>query len=75
MVVDSKLLKKKKALGITSGGLDSILSALVLRDQGIEVSWICFKTPFFFADAAIRSAQIHNIPLKVEDITETYLSL
>ena len=75
MVVDSKLLKKKKALGITSGGLDSILSALVLRDQGIEVSWICFKTPFFSADAAIRSAQIHNIPLKVEDITETYLSL
>ncbi|MCK5312311.1 MAG: tRNA 4-thiouridine(8) synthase ThiI [Desulfobacteraceae bacterium] len=75
MVVDSKLLNKKKALGITSGGLDSILSALVLKDQGIDVSWICFKTPFFSSDAAVRSAKTLNIPLKVEDITEIYLSL
>ena len=75
MVVDSKLLKKKKALGITSGGLDSILSALVLKDQGIDVSWICFKTPFFSSDAAKRSAQALNIPIKIEDITEIYLSL
>ena len=74
-VEDSKLLKNRKALGITSGGLDSILSALVLKDQGIDVSWICFKTPFFSSEAAVKSAHNLNIPIKVEDITEIYLSL
>ena len=44
--------KKISALGLSSGGLDSILSALVLKDQGIEVSWISFETPFFSADNA-----------------------
>lgn len=66
---------KRKALGITSGGLDSILSALVLKDQGIDVSWISFKTPFFSSDAAIRAADLLNIPLKVKDITKAYLPL
>jgi len=36
-----------KALGLSSGGLDSILAALVLRRQGIDVTWISFVTPFF----------------------------
>ncbi len=40
--------KKIKALGLSSGGLDSILSAFVLTKQGIEVTWIVFETPFFF---------------------------
>ena len=66
---------KKKALGITSGGLDSILSALVLKDQGIDVSWISFMTPFFSSDAAIRAADSLNIPIKVKDITEAYIPL
>jgi len=66
---------KKKALGITSGGLDSILSALVLKDQGIDVSWISFKTPFFSSDAAIRAAESLSIPIKVKDITMAYLAL
>ncbi|MCP3900157.1 MAG: tRNA 4-thiouridine(8) synthase ThiI [Desulfobacteraceae bacterium] len=66
---------KRKALGITSGGLDSILSALVLKDQGIDVSWISFKTPFFSSDAAIKAAESLNIPIKVKDITKAYLPL
>ena len=66
---------KRKALGITSGGLDSILSALVLKDQGIDVFWISFMTPFFSSDAAIRAAKALNIPLKVNDITEAYIPL
>jgi tRNA U34 2-thiouridine synthase MnmA/TrmU len=75
MTVDLKSLNKRKALGITSGGLDSILSALVLKDQGIDVSWISFKTPFFSSDAAVKSAKELNIPITVEDITEHYLPL
>lgn len=38
--------KAIRALGLCSGGLDSILAGLVLRQQDIEVAWITFETPF-----------------------------
>lgn len=64
-----------KALGLCSGGLDSILSALVLRRQGIHVEWISFETPFFSADKASKAARQNDIPLHIQDITEAYLEL
>jgi tRNA U34 2-thiouridine synthase MnmA/TrmU len=64
-----------RALGLTSGGLDSILSALVLRDQGVEVTWVNFKTPFFGSDKARRSACMTGIPLLVKNITSTYVEM
>ena len=67
--------KKVRALGLCSGGLDSILSALVLRDQGIEVEWIAFETPFFSADKARRASQQCDVPLRVRDITQIYLEM
>lgn len=66
---------KAKALGLCSGGLDSILSALVLRDQGIEVDWVSFETPFFSADKARQAAVAHDIPLHVRNITSIYMEL
>lgn len=72
MMVNSK---KIKALGLCSGGLDSILSALVLKNQGIDVVWVAFETPFFSAEKA-RKASINNgIPLIVKDITDRYLPM
>ena len=65
--------EKTSALGLCSGGLDSILAALVLRQQGIEVEWITFETPFFAADKARRASQMTGIPLTVRRITDTYL--
>lgn len=62
-----------RALGLCSGGLDSILSALVLRQQGIHVEWITFETPFFSADKARKAAAQTGIPLHVQDITDDYL--
>ena len=67
--------KKVKALGLCSGGLDSILAALVLRDQGIEVQWVAFETPFFTAEKARRTASKNKIPLIVKDITERYIPM
>lgn len=67
--------KKVKGLGLCSGGLDSTLAALVLREQGIGVSWIAFETPFFSADKA-RKASINNeIPIIVKNITERYMPM
>jgi len=60
-----------RALGITSGGLDSILSALILREQGIDVEWVNFETPFFGSEKARKAALMAGIPLTVKRITQT----
>ena len=67
--------KKVRALGLCSGGLDSMLSALVLRKQGIEVQWITFETPFFSSENARQASKTTGIPLLVRDITPPYLEM
>ncbi len=66
---------KVRALGLCSGGLDSILSAVVLRNQGIAVEWISFETPFFSSEKASRAAGRLRIPLTVQNITRPYLEM
>lgn len=36
-----------RALAMISGGLDSTLAAKLIKEQGIEVIGICFKSYFF----------------------------
>jgi len=67
--------KKVRALGLCSGGLDSMLSALVLREQGIAVEWINFETPFFSSEKARSASKQIQIPLRVTDITLEYLEM
>lgn len=67
--------KKVRALGLCSGGLDSILSALVLRNQGIEVEWVTFETPFFSSKKARLAARKTGIPITVKKITRVYLKM
>lgn len=64
-----------KALGLFSGGLDSMLAAAVLRAQGLEVTLISFVTPFFGAQRAKESAAHLGLPLMEVDITDKYLPL
>jgi len=68
-------LKKVRALGLSSGGLDSILSALILRDQGIEVEWMSFETPFFSSAKARQAAYKTKIPITIKNITQVYLKM
>lgn len=68
-------LKIVRALGICSGGLDSILSGLVLRNQGIHVEWITFVTPFFSSNKAQKAARQTGIKLHIQDITDDYLKM
>ena len=64
-----------RALGLCSGGLDSILSALVLREQGIDVHWVSFETPFFSSVKAKKASENNGIPLMVRKITPVYLEM
>ena len=70
-----KTTRQVKALGLCSGGLDSMLAALLLKDQGIDVTWISFETPFFDAKAAKKASKQTGIPLIVADITEAFMEM
>ena len=67
--------RKVRALGLCSGGLDSMLAGLVLRDQGIEVEWVSFETPFFAAAKARRASRLTGIPLTVKPIFADYMAM
>jgi len=68
-------IKKVSALGLCSGGLDSMLSGMLLRKQGIAVQWITFETPFFSSEKAKQASKTSGIPLMVENITTSYLKM
>lgn len=63
------------AIGLISGGLDSILATRLLQDQGIEVLAICFQTPFFDSQKAQRAVAQLRIPLRIIDISEDHFQL
>jgi tRNA-uridine 2-sulfurtransferase len=62
-----------KAISLFSGGLDSMLAAKVVHQQGIEVTCLTFETPFFNAKKARAAALQINLPLVVENITAEHL--
>jgi len=64
-----------KAVGLISGGLDSMLAVKILQQQGIEVIGVAFKSPFFEVKRAKKTASILGIPLKVVDITEDLIPI
>jgi tRNA-specific 2-thiouridylase len=67
--------KKISALVMMSGGLDSMLAAAVLKAQGIEVTGLCFESPFFSADKARAAAALLGIPLMVEAFTHELIPI
>ena len=66
---------KVRALGLMSGGLDSMLAVRVLLDQGIEVRGITFQTPFFGPEGAQKAADQLGVVLLVVDIGEVHLQM
>lgn len=75
MIMTTTSPKKPAALGLTSGGLDSMLAAIVLQQQDIRVEWLCLETPFFSADKSRQAAEQLGIPITVRDITAEYLPM
>lgn len=68
-----KFMKKTRALVLLSGGLDSMLAAAMLRDQGIEVAPFCFESYFFSSAAAQKAVGELGLPLRVVDISQEQL--
>lgn len=64
-----------RAMGLISGGLDSILAAKLMLEQGIAVVGISFITPFFNSQGAERAAKGLGVPLQILDITEPHLAM
>jgi tRNA U34 2-thiouridine synthase MnmA/TrmU len=67
--------KRIRALGLLSGGLDSMLAAAVLRAQGLDVTGIFFITPFFGPGRAKAAAAHLQLPLIEADLTEKFFPL
>lgn len=64
---------KVKALALFSGGLDSLLAAKVVLEQGIEVLAVTFETPFFGAERARAAARKLGLPLRIVNFTDEHL--
>lgn len=67
--------KRRRGLGLLSGGLDSMLAATVLRDQGLDITVIFFVTPFFGPARAKEAAAHLQLPLILADITDKFFPL
>ena len=67
--------KTVRGLGLISGGLDSMLAARLLMEQGVAVTGISFVTPFFGSKNAEAAAARVGFPLLVRDITAPHLAM
>ncbi len=75
-------MSRTVALGLFSGGLDSILACMVVARQGIEVIGLKFVTPFFDYDLLSRQEEYkaeilekYGIRVELIDVSEGYLQL
>ena len=66
-------LAMTRALAMMSGGLDSTLAAKLVKDQGIEVIVICFKSYFFGEESAKKMCEQIDIKLEVVDFDQSIL--
>ena len=76
MTKKNAILKKNiRALGLFSGGLDSIIAVKIIQRQGIEVTGLSFVSPFFGAELAKNIAKELNISLIIEDFTVDHFEI
>ncbi len=64
------------ALALFSGGLDSILAALTIQEQGLKVKCIHYTTPFFgFPEKIEHWKSVYNLDIEAVDIGEDYATM
>lgn len=63
-----------KAISLFSGGLDSQLAVCLIKEQGIEIEAINFKSPFFGAEErTVKAAQDLKIKLHIINLDNDYI--
>lgn len=75
--IPMSFVKKVKAVGMISGGLDSILAAKVVKDLGVEVHGVYFAMPWGCCDktTALEAATQIGISFIVLQLDERYLEM
>ncbi len=66
---------KTRALGAFSGGLDGLLAARLLMDQGIDVHLATFASPFFSSAQGREGAALIGAPWRRVDFTNEIMTL
>ena len=64
-----------RAIGLISGGLDSVLAARLLMEQGVEVLPLCFVSAFFGAAKAEAAARTLGLTLRTVDFTDPHMDM
>ncbi len=71
-----------KAFSLFSGGLDSMLAARAIMEQGVEVTALHFITPFFGYDSKGREAwaaenfkKKYEIDVRILDVSQEYIEM
>ncbi|HEO64307.1 MAG TPA: hypothetical protein ENI73_00400 [Spirochaetes bacterium] len=73
--------RKKKAVALLSGGLDSTIATRLIKDMGIEITALNFHTAFCTCSqkgCKFESRQVANefdLPLKVMSVTKEYMEI
>jgi hypothetical protein len=75
MTADRPKPSPVRAVCLLSGGLDSQLAICVLREQGVEVCAMAFRSPFFGPGNALAAGKALGVPVQVEDFSKTILGL
>ncbi|MFA5368528.1 MAG: tRNA 4-thiouridine(8) synthase ThiI [Candidatus Paceibacterota bacterium] len=68
-------MNKTKALLLMSGGLDSLLAAKILQNQGIQIKPVCFKSYFFDCETAQKTCKQLGLKLQEVDFSKKYLTM
>lgn len=66
---------KRRAVVLFSGGLDSMLAARLLRDQGFDVEGLTFLTPFSSYESARESAKRLGIRIHFLRVDREYFDM
>lgn len=66
---------KIRAIGLISGGLDSLIAAKLIQEQGIEVVGMTFSTPFWDCRKALIMGEKAGIPMKVVNIEDEHFAI
>ncbi len=68
-------MSSPRAVALVSGGLDSILAALLVARQGVPVQALCFVSYFFGADRARAATAAAGLPLDVVDFSDEHWAM